>query len=331
MWRFKMEEGKKVHLAKEKSVKLLADKITKAKTLMIVSIKGLPSKQFQEIKKSIRDHALVRVAKKNIMLRAIKAIGKDSITPLEKYIQENCAFAISDIEGFELAGILSKKKTPVFAKAGQTATEDIEVKEGPTELVPGPAISELGSLGLQVSVEDGKIAIKKTKVVIREGQAINETAASIFQKLNIQPFSVGLEPLVIYDVETEKIYTDIKIDTEETISQLKLAASKALGFAQRIVYYCKETIGFFLAKANAEAEALEKFEAGDTGNTSKDNDEQKSEESEKVKEDVGNASKDDDEQKSSESEGDKTVESKPKEDNKEPQNNSQLNNPEENK
>jgi large subunit ribosomal protein L10 len=242
---------------KEKAVKALAEKIKNAKTLMIVSIKGLPSKQFQEIKKSIRNQALVQVAKKNIMLKAIKAVGKESILGLEKYVQENSAFVISDMEGYELAGILTQKKNPINAKAGQIAPEDIEVKAGPTELVPGPAISELGAVGLQVSVENGKISIRTAKIIVNKGQKINEEIASILQKLSIQPFSVGLEAVAIFDVEHEKIYTDIKIDSKETAMNLRNASGKALGFAQKIVYYCKETIGYLLAKANLNAKAIE--------------------------------------------------------------------------
>lgn len=263
---------------KEKQVKDLADSISNARTLMIASIKGLPSKQFQEIKKSIRGHANVMVAKKNIMLRAIKAVGKDSILGLEEYIKSDYAFVISDLEGFELAGILSKKKTPVFAKAGQIATEDIEVKAGPTDLVPGPAISELGALGLQVAVVEGKISIKHSKVVIKDGETIDENAASLFQKLDIKPFNVGLNISASYDVEKEKIYTEIKIDSEGAAEELRKASGKALGFAQKIVYYCKETIGYFLAKANAHGDALDKLQAVE-------------EEKEEVKEDEGKEEK----------------------------------------
>lgn len=266
---------------KEKNVKDLAEQISSAKTLMIVSIKGLPSKQFQEIKKSIREQATIKVAKKNILVRAIKAIEKDSIKELESYIKSDCAFVISDVEGFELAGILAKKKTPVFAKAGQIATDDIEVKKGPTDLVPGPAISELGSLGLQVAVEDGKISIKQSKIVIKEGQVIDANAASLFQKLNIQPFKVGLEISVSYDIETEKIYADIKIDSELAADELRKAAGKSLGFAQKIVYYCKETIGYFLAKANSHSKALEKLEPVD-----KPDEEVKEEKQDESKEEV---------------------------------------------
>jgi large subunit ribosomal protein L10 len=247
----------KTPVKKVKAVQELAEKIKKANTLMIVSIKGLPSRQFQEIKKSIRDHALIQVAKKNILLRSIKELKKDSVNGLEPYITENCAFAISDVEGFELAGLLAKKKTPVFAKAGQIAPIDIEVKDGPTDLVPGPAISELSALGLQVAVENGKLSIKTAKVVVKSGKVINEATAAILQKLAIHPFSVGLEPVVFYDVKTEKIYQDIKIDDEETAKELREAVAKSLGFAQKIVYYCKETIAYLLFKGTMQAKAFE--------------------------------------------------------------------------
>jgi large subunit ribosomal protein L10 len=213
----------------------------------------------------------VQVAKKNILMRAIEKVGKESILPLEKYVKENCAFILSDNEGYELAGVLVSKKTPAAAKAGQIALDNIEVKAGPTSLVPGPAISELGSAGLQVAVENGKLSIKNSKVIVHKGDIIKPNIASILQKLEIMPFSVGLEPVVIYDVKEEKIYTDIKIDSESAAASLRNAASKALGFAQKMVYYCRETIGYLLAKANAENQALGKLNSKNQLNNPEEN------------------------------------------------------------
>ncbi len=309
------KEQTKTHKAKAETVKKLAEKIKNSKTLMIVSIKNLPSKQFQNIKKSLRGKAVVRVAKKNIMLRAIKKFGKESLLPLEKQIQENSAFVLSDIEGFELAGILSKEKTPSSAKAGQIAPEDIEVKAGPTSLVPGPAISELGALGIQISIEEGKISIKAPKVIIKKGGEINEGAASILQKLDIHPFNVGLEPIAIYDVQTEKIYSNIKINSEETIEELKIATGKALGFAQKIIYYCKDTIGHFLAKANSEQETLAKLKPKEeikeekTGNKEEPVEEKK----EEVKEELISPQESSDEKNSSSGESGANEKEEPKE------------------
>ena len=242
---------------KDKKVKELSGEIKSAKTLMVVSIKGLPSRQFQDIKKSVRDHAHIKVEKKNILIRSLKELKKESVLPLETYISDSCAFAISDVEGYELAAIFAKKKTPVFAKTGQIAPHDIEVKDGPTDLVPGPAISELGALGIQISVENGKIAIKAPKVVVKEGAVISAGVAAVLQKLAIQPFSVGLDPVAVYDIQTEKIYTELKIDSEGVSATLRESAAKALGFAQKIAYATKETIGYLLAKANMQAKALE--------------------------------------------------------------------------
>ncbi|MEM0465254.1 MAG: 50S ribosomal protein L10 [Candidatus Pacearchaeota archaeon] len=242
---------------KEKQVKDIVSKIKNSKTLIIVSLKSLPSKNFQEIKKSLRENAEIIVAKKNIIIRAIKLFNKPGILGLEQYIKENSAILISNIEGYELASLLFKKKNPVFAKAGQIAPDDIEIKEGITNLTPGPAISELGSLGIQISVENGKIAIKKAKIVVKKGEVINAAVCAILQKLDIKPFKIGLEPICIYDVSNDKIYSDINIDSEKATKEIAINSAKALLFAQKIGYICKETIKHFLMKANMEAKILE--------------------------------------------------------------------------
>lgn len=244
------------HEIKGKQVKILADKIKKSKTLMIVSIRGLPSRQFQEIKKTVRGEAFVQIARKNIFFRAIEMMQEEAVKPLERYIGSDIAFVLSNTDGYELARLLSKRKTRVFAKAGQIADEDIEVKDGPTELVPGPVISELGVLGIQIAVENGKISIKAPKVVVKKGEPIKEHVASLLQKLQVQPFSVGLNPVAIYDIEHKKLYTHIKIDSDGYTASLKMLAGKSLGFAQRIGFYCKETVTYFLGKAQREASRI---------------------------------------------------------------------------
>ena len=253
------------HDLKVKTVKTLSEKIKNAKTFMIINIKGLPSPQFQNIKKDLRKFAFIQVSKKNILRRAIEEVKKESILPLEDHVVESCAYAISELEGFELAAILSNNKTPVFAKAGQTATENIEIKAGPTSLLPGPAISELGALGIQISVENGKISIRSPKIVVRAGEPIKEAVASLLQKLEVKPFTIGLEPVAFYDNQDNRIYSDIKIDPESARNNLVLMSRKALGFAQRINYYSNQTIGYLLAKANMHMKAIHSHSQLNTG------------------------------------------------------------------
>lgn len=252
---------KKISEKKIEDVKRFAEKIKSSEAIIILDVKGLPSKQFQDIKKKLRGSLDVEMAKKSILIRAIDAAG-EGFAGLKEHVKENCAIGFSDSDAFEIAGVLSGNRNPIGAKAGQEAPEDIQVEAGATELMPGPAISELGALGLQVAVEEGKIAIKKSKVIVKKGEKVNEDAASIMQKLGIKPFLIGLEPIVIYDKKSRKIFTDVKIDKEKTVEELKTAKVKALGFAQKIMFYCRETIGYLLAKANVGENVLEKFVRG---------------------------------------------------------------------
>ncbi|MEK6820152.1 MAG: hypothetical protein AABX71_00385, partial [Nanoarchaeota archaeon] len=68
--------------------------------------------------------------------------------------------------------------------------------------------------------------------------------------------AVGLEPIAAYDAREDKIFENIKIDTEKTIEELKVMALKAIAFAVKLAYPCKQTIGFLLAKAASHEKAL---------------------------------------------------------------------------
>jgi large subunit ribosomal protein L10 len=259
---------------KKKTVKELAELIKQKRTMLIVSIKNIPTSQFQEIVKKLRGKAIVKVPKKNLIIRALNSSEDEKIKGINKQINENVAILFSDMDCFELATELVKNKNPAKAKPGQEAPDDIEIQAGPTELVPGPAISELGAVGLQVTVEKGKLSIKDSKVIVRKGEKISAAVADVLSKLDIKPFTISLIPLAGYDSNEKKIYLDIKIDKEEAIEELKKAFGKALPFAVEIGYATPETIKFILLKAYTNAKALEKL-GNVSEKVSKENEEKK--------------------------------------------------------
>ena len=259
-----MTEHKKVSPEKKKIVGELKKLIEGSKTILIASIKNLPGSQFQEIKKKLRGKAVVKVPKKNITLIAIDSLKNEEITHLKEQIKESTALLFSDLDCFELASELESIKSPSKAKAGQIAPEDIEIPEGPTDLVPGPAISELGALGIKIQIDKGKILIKEPKIIAKKGEKISQGACDIMNKLGIKPFTIGFVSLAAFDTKDKKIYLDIKVDREETIKKLRENYRKALSLAVVITYASKETIGFLLAKANSHAMVLETLQSPTT-------------------------------------------------------------------
>jgi len=257
------EKKPTTHVSEEKkqAVKNLAEKIKNGKCIMLVSIKNIPSSQLQKVKKDLRGKASIEVAKKTILIRAIDESKVEELMKIKDSIQEDMALLISNDDAFEISAWLTDNKNPIGAKEGQVTDADISIDEGPTELVPGPVISELGSLGLQIMVEDGKITIRKSKVVVKKGEKVSSGAASILQKLGVKPFMVGLSTIAFYDSKTRKVYVGVKIDKKATLAEFVSAFAKARGFSVNIAYPTKENIGMLLGKAQRHANALNKLQS----------------------------------------------------------------------
>ncbi len=246
----------------EEKIKLseeLAKLIKTKKTILMASIKDIPASQFQDIGKKLRGKAIVKVPKKNLIFRAIDSSGNETVKKLKEQIKESVAILFSDLDCFDLALELVKNKSPAKAKAGQLAPKDIKVDAGPTELVPGPAISELGALGIEIQIEKGKIHIKKPKTIVEGGKEISAGAAEIMSKLDIKPFTIGFIPICAFDTQEGKLYLDININREGTLEELKSAYAKALPFAVEISYISEDTIKFLIGKAGSHERVLEKI------------------------------------------------------------------------
>lgn len=257
-----MAEKFKAHVSesKKKIVKELAS-LMKSKTIMVISVKGLPSAQFQDIKKKLRSKAKVRMAKKNLVSLALDHSGIKELHELVGYVTDGTAILFSNSDAFEIAGILAEEKSPSKAKAGQIAPFDIEVKAGPTELVPGPDISALSAVGLVPKVEGGKISVLKDKVICQAGKEITTNIASIMAKLNIVPFEVGIDPVAAY--MEGKVYSGIKINKKETIAKLEEAYGRSLPFAVELGYVTEATLDLILGKANAHEGVIRRIITGE--------------------------------------------------------------------
>lgn len=245
--------------SKKLMVKELSAMMQNNRTVMIASSKGLPGRQFNEIKKKLRGMAELRVAKKSTISKAIETIEKGGIQNLKQSLEADYVVIFSDTEPFELASILMDFQSSRRAKAGDIAPHDIEIEPGPTDLVAGPAISELGAVGLKVKVAEGKLEIIKGAIVAKAGEEIKANVASVLSKLNVSPMKVGFIPLVAYDSKEDKIYSNIVIDKTGTLEQVRELIRKALGFAINIKYPTDKTIGYFISKAGREEKAIEKL------------------------------------------------------------------------
>jgi len=110
----------------------------------------------------------------------------------------NIGFVFTNGELNDTRGVIQANKVPAAAKSGTVAPSDVIVPPGPTGLDPSQ-ISFFHTLNISTKIQKGQIEITKEFKVCEKGKKIGNSEAAILSKLNIKPFSFGMEILFVYD------------------------------------------------------------------------------------------------------------------------------------
>ncbi len=235
---------------KPKEVDELAKKMSKSKVIGIVNIEGIPSKQLQQMRKSLKSRAEIRVSKKNLITRAFEKAKLEGMT---KHLNGSLGIVFSDSDPFKLNKIIVSGKISAPPKAGSISPQDIVVPAGDTSLPPGPVIGDLQQAKIKAKIEGGKIVITEDSLVVKEGDVISPEAASALARLGIEPIEIGLELKAAYEDGT--IYTSdvLHIDEAETLGRIRTAYTNSLNLAMDAGIYNKVTVPLLLSDAHQKA------------------------------------------------------------------------------
>jgi large subunit ribosomal protein L10 len=239
----------------KKVVKELTKLIDSYPIVGVVDMTNLPSPQLQKMKKSLRGKVLVRMGKGRLIKLALEKGSKDLSGLIEK-VRGMPALVLTNDNPFKLYKNLSKSKSSAPAKAGQIAPKDVTVPEGKTPFAPGPIIGELGQLGIKSGIEDGKVAVKAAKTVVKEGEVFSGKVAEILTRLSILPMEVGLNIVAVWENGTVFDRKTLDIDEEAFMKDLVRLHSEALNLAVKIAYPSKDTIKLLITKAHRDASGL---------------------------------------------------------------------------
>lgn len=247
-----------VNQKKVEFVKTLSSHINENHIIGIFDVNKLPAVALQKIKHELYGKAELKSVKKSLLVRAVENSDKSE---LKDYITGQPGIIFTDTNPFKLYKIIQKSKTSMTAKPGDIAPNDIEVKAGPTEIMPGPAISALSKVGLQAKVEGGKLAIQRDKIVAKAGEIINIDLASVLGMLKIEPIEVGLNINAV--IENGIIYTKdvLSIDEKKVLQDMLSGYHHAINLSIESGFITKEAIPIMISKAFAEARTLA-LEAG---------------------------------------------------------------------
>jgi len=243
---------------KKDKVSELAQEMIDNPVVAIVDVHGIPGPQIQEMRAGLREHAVLKMTKNNLLLLAIEMAAKEKpgLEKLKDSVDGQCAMVATDLSPFKLFRQLEATKTAAPAKAGDIAPMDIIVPKGPTKFAPGPIIGDLQKIGVPAAIDGGKIVVKKDAKLVEMGQPIPANIAAMLPKLDILPMIVGMNLASAF--EDGMVYNRNVLDIPEDYypTMFATAAYNALALGVSIAFPTKETIVPLIAKVYREALGL---------------------------------------------------------------------------
>lgn len=241
---------------KKKEVEELRNIIKSYPLVGIAHVGGIPAPQMQQLRSKLRDTALIKVVRNTLVSLALDEVNKEKngIAELKNLIEgETAIIAAKDINPFKLFQIIKSNRINAPAKGGEIAPKDIMVKAGDTPFKPGPIVGELQKAGIPAAIEEGKVVIKKDKVVVPAGEKISPQIAQILTRMEIYPLEIGINLKGMY--ENGIIFTPdiLDINRDEYMNNLTNAAKNAFNLAVNSGWVNKFTIDTLISMAGINA------------------------------------------------------------------------------
>jgi large subunit ribosomal protein L10 len=247
-----MKKEEKIALAEE-----IAREMKNYKTVGIIDLYRVPTKEYKEIKKAISEFAKLKVIKKSTLKFAAEKAG-NTFRKLLELNPTQFAILLSNEEPFTLFKKISSVASETYAKENDVAEEDIWIYAGPTQIKAGPSISEFARLKIPVGVEGGFIAVKKDTQVAKKGDKISKELAALLRKLKIKAKKVRLNILGL--LHEDVLYSREMLNLVFEYPKLLLQAyQNALNLTTSISYPTKENINILISKCYLMAKTLEKL------------------------------------------------------------------------
>jgi len=183
--------------------------------ILIVGADNVGSSQMQKIRVSLRGHAVVLMGKNTLIRKVVRGLieHNKALEELLPLIKNNVGFVFTKGDLNFIRQKLLENRVGAPAKAGIIAPNDVIVPAGPTGMEPTQT-SFLQALNIASKINRGQVEIINDVHLIKKGDKVGPSETSLLAKLNIRPFSYGLQLLHVYD--NGSVYSPSVLDLTES-------------------------------------------------------------------------------------------------------------------
>jgi len=166
----------------------------------IVGADNVGSRQMQQIRISLRGTAVVLMGKNTMMRKAIRGHieNNQNLDKILPHIKGNVGFVFTKGDLNEVREMLLNNKVRAPARPGAIAPCEVVIPAQNTGLGPEKT-NFFQALSIPTKISKGTIEIINDVPILRVGDKVGASEATLLNMLNISPFSYGLIIEQVYD------------------------------------------------------------------------------------------------------------------------------------
>jgi len=205
--------------------------MTKYSKVLFLQVDNVRSQQIHEVRRDLRGKAVFLMGKKTLQAKCIDLrAASDKATDTDRAFHESCntlnllkgnsglLFTNADLK--EVSDILDKHRIQAPARVGAVAPCDVVIPAGNTGMEP-TMTSFFQALNIATKIAKGTVEIINDKKVLSQGEKVDNSTATLLQKLKISPFYYQLEVICVWDRGVVFTKADLSI-TDETVEKYLL-------------------------------------------------------------------------------------------------------------
>mmetsp|Transcript_20136 Transcript_20136/g.20233 ORF Transcript_20136/g.20233 Transcript_20136/m.20233 type:complete len:327 (+) Transcript_20136:145-1125(+) len=219
-------------LSKDKKVlyfEKLESMLEKYSKVFIVLVDNVGSNQMNQTRLQMRGTAEILMGKNTLIRKVMKNfLDRNPNHPIESLMPKvlgNIGFVFTNSDLPTVRDMILKNRVPAPARVGAIAPLDVTIPAGPTGCDPGQT-NFFQVLQIPTKIQKGQIEITNPVNLIKKGDKVGSSEATLLQKLNIRPFSYGLGIDSIYDNGSIFPVAVLDISDAELAMKFTLALNK---------------------------------------------------------------------------------------------------------
>ncbi|KAJ2079897.1 ribosomal protein P0 (A0) (L10E) [Coemansia sp. RSA 988] len=169
-------------------------------TIFIVNVDNVSSQQMHVVRQSLRGEAEILMGKNTMVRRALRGLipNNPSYEALLPFVKGNIGFVFTNGDMKDIREKITSNRVAAPARANAVAPVDVFVPAGNTGMEPGQT-SFFQALGIPTKIARGTIEITNDVHLVKVGERVGASEATLLNKLGISPFTYGLVVSQIYD------------------------------------------------------------------------------------------------------------------------------------